>query len=222
MIWIVVIFFAILISNMLMGGLDARPRTEITFSDFLHDAETGDVKSVEIREELITGEYTNGNLFTTYAPDYPDLVETLRSNGVAIKAKPKETNSFLNTLIGWFPLFLLIGIYVYFMRNMNSGRGGGGAMGFGKSRARLLNENGERVTFEDVAGIDEAKDELSEIVEFLRDPQKFTRLGGKIPKGALLVGPPGTGKTLLARAIAGEANVPFFTISGSDFVEMFV
>lgn len=222
-IWTVVLFFVITLSNMLVDGIDPRPRPEIGFSDFLKDVESGSIKSVEIRDKTLNGDYTNGNLFTTYTPNYPDLVDLLSKHNVAIRAVPADSSrNPLNILISWFPILLLIGIYIFFMRQMNSGKGGGGAMSFGKSRARLLTEHSERVTFEDVAGIDEAKEELNEIVEFLRDPQKFQRLGGKIPKGCLLIGPPGTGKTLLARAIAGEARVPFFSISGSDFVEMFV
>ncbi|MEC9208043.1 MAG: ATP-dependent zinc metalloprotease FtsH, partial [Pseudomonadota bacterium] len=179
------------------------------------------------REVMITGKniegfYTDGRAFRTYAPDDPNLVERLTKKGVVIRAKPIEDGSpsLMQILISWFPMLLLIAVWIFFMRQMQSG--GGKAMGFGKSKAKLLTEKAGRVTFEDVAGIDEAKTELEEVVEFLRDPHKFQRLGGKIPKGVLLVGPPGTGKTLLARAIAGEANVPFFTISGSDFVEMFV
>ena len=163
----------------------------------------------------------NHTTFQTYTPDDPTLVQKLTDKGVRVVAKPEDDgNNILHYLLSWFPMLLLIGVWVFFMRQMQSG--GGRAMGFGKSRARMLTEKQGRVTFDDVAGIDEAKAELQEIVEFLKDPQKFQRLGGKIPKGVLLVGPPGTGKTLLARAIAGEANVPFFTISGSDFVEMFV
>lgn len=206
----------------MMGGFDPRTYIETSFSDFLQDVESGSVKSVQIEGNSITGEYANGKLFTTYSPDYPNLVETLRSNNVSIKAAPPERGGLLYTIINLAPLLLFIIITIYFLRSMSAAKGGGGAMGFGKSRARLLTEQHGRVSFEDVAGIEEAKEELNEIVEFLRDPQKFQRLGGKIPKGCLLVGPPGTGKTLLARAIAGEAGVPFFSISGSDFVEMFV
>ena len=170
----------------------------------------------------IKGELNNGSVFTTYSPNDQGLISRLEKSSVEIIALPLENNSpgLLDILISWFPMLLLIGVWIFFMRQMQSGSGR--AMGFGRSRAKLLNENKNKVTFKDVAGIDEAKAELEEIVEFLKDPSKFQRLGGKIPKGALLVGPPGTGKTLLARAIAGEANVPFFSISGSDFVEMFV
>jgi cell division protease FtsH len=160
--------------------------------------------------------------FSTYAPQDPTLVERLQKKNINFRARPSDEDvpSIMSMLLSWFPMLLLIAVWIFFMRQMQSGSGR--AMGFGKSKAKLLTERQGRVTFEDVAGVDEAKDELQEIVEFLRDPQKFQRLGGRIPRGALLVGPPGTGKTLLARAIAGEANVPFFTISGSDFVEMFV
>jgi len=194
----------------------------IPFSDFVAEVQNGQVREVTIKGHNISGYYTDGRGFATYAPDDPQLVERLTKRGVVIKAVPTDDGSpsLVQILISWFPMLLLIGVWIFFMRQMQSG--GGKAMGFGKSRARLLTERAGRVTFDDVAGIDEAKVELEEVVEFLRDPQKFQRLGGKIPKGVLLDGPPGTGKTLLARAIAGEANVPFFTISGSDFVEMFV
>ena len=180
------------------------------------------MREVTIQGNTINGKFTDGRTFSTYAPNDPNLVERLIDKGVLIHAAPAEESvpSLFGMLISWFPMLLLIGVWIFFMRQMQGG--GGRAMGFGKSRARLLTEKVGRITFDDVAGIDEAKQELEEIVEYLKDPQKFQRLGGKIPKGVLLVGPPGTGKTLLARAIAGEANVPFFTISGSDFVEMFV
>ncbi len=179
------------------------------------------MKDVTIENDQITGHLTNGSTFVTYTPNDPELVSRMLKHNVAINVKPGDNGiSFLGILINAFPLLLIAAVWIFFMRQMQAG--GGKAMGFGKSRAKLLTERTGRVTFEDVAGVDEAKEELKEIVEFLRDPQKFQRLGGRIPKGVLLVGPPGTGKTLLARAIAGEANVPFFTISGSDFVEMFV
>ena len=188
----------------------------------IKEISNGQVREVTIKGHSIEGIYSDNRTFRTYAPNDPNLVERLNKRGVIINAVPSDDGSpsLVQILISWFPMLLLIGVWIFFMRQMQSG--GGKAMGFGKSRARLLTERSGRVTFEDVAGIDEAKVELEEVVEFLRDPQKFQRLGGKIPKGVLLVGPPGTGKTLLARAIAGEANVPFFTISGSDFVEMFV
>ena len=181
----------------------------------------GEVRSVTISGDLISGKFADGKTFQTYAPLDLELIKTLRDKQIQFDAKPAQSDSFLtNALLYWLPTLLLIGVWVFFIRQMQSG--GGKAMGFGKSKAKLLTERQGRVTFEDVAGVDEAKEDLHEIVEFLKDPHKFQRLGGKIPKGALLIGPPGTGKTLLARAIAGEANVPFFTISGSDFVEMFV
>ncbi len=195
--------------------------SDISYSDFIGKVETGEVKSVTIAGEVISGQYNDGRSFQTYAPPDPNLITQLRDKGVDIKARPATDESFLTSmLVSWFPIILMIGVWVFFMRQMQAGSGK--AMGFGKSKAKLLTERQGRVTFEDVAGIEEAKEDLQEIVDFLKDPHKFQRLGGKIPRGVLLVGPPGTGKTLLARAIAGEANVPFFTISGSDFVEMFV
>ncbi len=195
---------------------------DVAYSDLLADAADGRIKDVTIKGDQILGKLPDGQQFMTYAPPRTDVASKLIEKGVNIRAQPDDSNSpsFLSILLQWFPLLLIAGIYIFFLRQMQSG--GGKAMGFGKSRARLLTEKSGRVTFEDVAGIDEAKQELEEVVEFLKDPQKFQRLGGKIPKGVLLVGPPGTGKTLIARAVAGEANVPFFTISGSDFVEMFV
>jgi len=195
---------------------------KMAFSTFLKNVEDGRVVQVEIKGNNIEGIMSDGSTFNTYTPNDPNLVEKLTSKGVSITATPQEDKmpSLLGVLLSWFPMLLLIGVWIFFMRQMQGGKGG--AMGFGRSKAKLLSEARGKVTFNDVAGIDEAKEEVEEIVEFLRDPRKFRRLGGKIPKGALLIGPPGTGKTLLARAIAGEANVPFFTISGSDFVEMFV
>jgi len=193
---------------------------EIIYTDLLTFLEKGEIKEVVIQGESITGKFTNGNAFKTYAPKDDQLVEQLKQKGVKITAKPTEESPWLTVLISWFPMILLIGIWIFFMRQMQAG--GGKAMAFGKSRARLITDRSKRVTFADVAGIDEAKAELEEVIDFLRDPKKYTKLGGRIPKGLLLVGPPGTGKTLLARAIAGEAEVPFLTISGSDFVEMFV
>merc|ERR1711969_150404 len=192
------------------------------FSEFLKNVDDGRVVQVEIKGNTIEGILSNGTAFNTYAPNDPNLVEKLTAKGVNISASPQDDQmpSLLGILLSWFPMLLLIGVWIFFMRQMQGGRGG--AMGFGRSKAKLLSEARGEVTFNDVAGIDEAKEEVEEIVEFLRDPRKFRRLGGKIPKGALLIGPTGTGKTLLARAIAGEASVPFFSISGSDFVEMFV
>lgn len=193
---------------------------EITYTDLLAFLEKGEIKEVVIQGESVTGKFSNGNAFKTFAPKDDTLVQQLKQHGVKITAKPTEESPWLTVLISWFPMILLIGIWIFFMRQMQSG--GGKAMAFSKSRARLITDRSKRVTFADVAGIDEAKAELEEVIDFLRDPKKYTKLGGRIPKGLLLVGPPGTGKTLLARAIAGEAEVPFLTISGSDFVEMFV
>ncbi|MDG1004992.1 MAG: ATP-dependent zinc metalloprotease FtsH, partial [Emcibacteraceae bacterium] len=201
------------------GPSGSDNRTEISYSEFLSGVNSGNISSVTIQENNIAGQMTNGMTFQTYAPYDASLIDKLSAKGVDINAKPMESSMLGSFLLSWLPFIVLIGIWVFFMRKM---QGGGGAMGFGKSKAKLLNEMSGRVTFDDVAGIEEAKEELEEIVEFLKDPTKYQRLGAVIPKGALLVGPPGTGKTLLARAIAGEANVPFFTISGSDFVEMFV
>jgi cell division protease FtsH len=221
--WIIIVLLVMLLFNLFQNTTNRSNQQEMLYSDFLNDVSRHQITSVKIQGNTITGTRTGGSSFTTYTPSNdPDLVKTLRDNNVQIKVSPSEENvpSLFGMLISWFPGLLLIGVWIFFMRQMQGG--GGRAMGFGKSRARLLTEKVGRVTFDDVAGIDEAKAELEEIVEYLKDPQKFQRLGGKIPKGVLLVGPPGTGKTLLARAIAGEANVPFFTISGSDFVEMFV
>jgi cell division protease FtsH len=194
---------------------------EVVFSDFLTSVEKGEVGEVTIQGQEIHGKWTSGESFRTYAPEYPNLIGDLRGRGVKIDARREDPEPFWYVmLVNWFPMILLIGLWVFFMRQMQVG--GGKAMSFGKSRAKLLTENQHRVTFDDVAGVDEAKEELQEIIAFLKDPKKFTRLGGRIPKGVLLVGPPGTGKTLLARGVAGEAGVPFFSISGSDFVEMFV
>ncbi|MEE9139586.1 MAG: ATP-dependent zinc metalloprotease FtsH [Alphaproteobacteria bacterium] len=220
--WVIIGLFLLLLFNLFQGTSTQGPQEELPYSDFMTQVESGQVSDVKIQGEQITGHFADGRMFSTYAPQDPVLVERLREKGVRISAAPPDDNvpSILGVVISWFPMLLLIGVWIFFMRQMQSG--GGKALGFGKSRARLLTEKLGRVTFEDVAGVDEAKQEVEEVVEFLKDPQKFQRLGGQIPKGVLLVGPPGTGKTLLARAIAGEANVPFFTISGSDFVEMFV
>jgi cell division protease FtsH len=190
------------------------------YSEFLSMVDQGQIDEVIIQGHELLVTDNNRRKFKIYTPDDPELISLLRMKNVRIKAKPPADSPWYNILISWFPMLILIGVWIFFMRQMQAG--GGKALSFGKSRARLMSDTQEKVTFEDVAGIDEAKEELSEIVEFLRDPKKFTRLGGRIPKGVLLMGPPGTGKTLLARAIAGEAGVPFFSISGSDFVEMFV
>jgi cell division protease FtsH len=198
---------------------------DLTYSQFISDVKTGRVGSVSIEGSSITGQLTDGNRFTTYSPETNNdaLIGTLLENNVEIKGMEPNKNSFwAHALISWFPIILLLAIWIYFMRQMQGGGGGRGALSFGKSRARLLSEDQIKITFNDVAGVEEAKQEVSELVEFLRDPGKFQKLGGKIPSGVLMVGSPGTGKTLLAKAIAGEARVPFFTISGSDFVEMFV
>ncbi|HTJ90229.1 MAG TPA: ATP-dependent zinc metalloprotease FtsH [Acidocella sp.] len=220
--WVVVALFLVVLFNVFQPSTTTPNATPVAYSSFLDEVKNGQVQDVTIAGHDITGTTKDGKNFETYTPNDPSLVSQLVAANVHVEARPEgdTMNPFLKVLISWAPMLLLIGVWIFFMRQMQSG--GGRAMGFGKSRARLLTEKQGRITFEDVAGIDEAKGELQEIVEFLRDPQKFQRLGGKIPKGCLLVGPPGTGKTLLARAIAGEANVPFFTISGSDFVEMFV
>ncbi|MDP6352206.1 MAG: ATP-dependent zinc metalloprotease FtsH [Alphaproteobacteria bacterium] len=221
--WIIIALLLLTLFNLFQGQSTRGPEAPLAFSEFLDKVEEGQIRDVTIQGNTITGHLAGtGQSFSTYAPDDPGLVGRLRDHGVVINAKPADesVSPIFSILLNWLPMLLIIGVWIFFMRQMQGG--GGKALGFGKSRARLLTEKQGRVTFEDVAGIDEAKEELEEIVEFLKDPQKFQRLGGRIPKGALLVGPPGTGKTLLARAIAGEANVPFFTISGSDFVEMFV
>src|SRR5436190_409710 len=220
--WIVIGLLLVALFNLFQTSSTRGPQSTLAFSDFVSEVNRGQVTDVTIQGNNINGHFADGRAFSTYAPSDPGLVGRLIDKGVRIAAAPTEDNvpSLFGVLVSWFPMLLLIGVWIFFMRQMQGG--GGRAMGFGKSRARLLTEKVGRITFDDVAGIDEAKQELEEIVEYLKDPQKFQRLGGKIPKGVLLVGPPGTGKTLLARAIAGEANVPFFTISGSDFVEMFV
>ncbi len=221
-IWVIIALLLVALFNLFQNNGQRGRGTEISYSEFLNSVEGKTISEVTIKGNRLSGRMENGDSFTTYAPRDPKLVEELRNAGVKIKARPTEDEvpSILSVIVSWFPMLLLIAVWIFFMRQMQSGSGR--AMGFGKSKAKLLTERHGRVTFEDVAGVDEAKHDLQEIVEFLRDPQKFQRLGGRIPRGALLVGPPGTGKTLLARAIAGEANVPFFTISGSDFVEMFV
>ena len=220
--WVIIALLLVVLFNLFQPGATHTASTQVAYSDFISEMNAGHVRDVVIQGRTVSGQLNDGRNFQTYTPEDPTLVQRLTDKGVRVIAKPEESdvNPLLHYLLSWFPMLLLIGVWVFFMRQMQSG--GGRAMGFGKSRARLLTEKQGRITFDEVAGIDEAKSELEEIVEFLKDPQKFQRLGGKIPKGVLLIGPPGTGKTLLARAIAGEANVPFFTISGSDFVEMFV
>jgi cell division protease FtsH len=220
--WVIIGLLLIALFNLFQNPSGRGPQSNLAFSDFLAEVDQGRVRDVIIQGNTISGHFADGRAFSTYAPEDPSLVSRLTERGVRITAAPVDESmpSLLGVLVSWFPMLLLIGVWIFFMRQMQSG--GGKAMGFGKSRARLLTEKHGRVTFDDVAGIDEAKEELEEVVEFLKTPQKFQQVGGRIPKGVLLVGPPGTGKTLLARAIAGEANVPFFTISGSDFVEMFV
>jgi cell division protease FtsH len=221
--WAIIAVLLIALFNLFQTPQQRGSTREVAYSDFIQEVAAGRVKSVTIAGDRITGSYVDsGTGFQTYSPGDPSLVGRLEERGVTINARPETdgSNSIFGYLISWLPMILILGVWIFFMRQMQSGSGR--AMGFGKSKAKLLTEAHGRVTFQDVAGVDEAKEDLEEIVEFLRDPQKFQRLGGKIPRGVLLVGPPGTGKTLLARSVAGEANVPFFTISGSDFVEMFV
>jgi cell division protease FtsH len=221
--WFVILLGLVVVVNLMQGGSKSSASgSTMAYSDFLTKVDEGGVRSVEIRGNEIIGKTSGDEEFRTYNPGDTQLIQRLRGKNVRFDAKPEESRSLLAQLFfNMLPFVLMIGIWIFVMRQMQNGAGRG-AMGFGKSRAKLLVAKEGRVTFDDVAGIDEAREELQEIVDFLKDPGRFHRLGGKIPKGALLVGPPGTGKTLLARAIAGEANVPFFTISGSDFVEMFV
>ena len=219
--WLVIAMVLMAVFNN-FSAKDDRGGREIDYSTFLDQVRDGRVERVTIDGAAIYGQRYNGDRFVSYSPGDPELVNDLVNAGVSIKAKKEEGTSLLMTIfISWFPLLLLIGVWIFFMRQMQGG-GGRGAMSFGKSRARLMTEDKNRVTFADVAGVDEAKEEVQELVEFLEDPSKFEKLGGRIPRGVLMTGSPGTGKTLLAKAIAGEAKVPFFTISGSDFVEMFV
>jgi len=219
--WLLISLVMIFLFNYFNTTEQARSKISISYTQFLDLVKAGKVSKVTLQGDEIFGEQVDGKAFRSYAPSDPDLVKMLQEKKVEITAKPKEDNPWYTTLlVSWLPMLVLIGIWIFFMRQMQAG--GGKAMSFGKSRARLMTENSVKVTFKDVAGIEEAKEEVVEIIEFLKDPKKFTRLGGRIPKGVLLVGAPGSGKTLLARAIAGEAGVPFFSISGSDFVEMFV
>lgn len=220
--WAIIAVLLVALFNLFQSPVQRSGVADIPYSKFLQDVNNGTVRSVTISGQQISGSYSdNGGNFETYAPEDPNLISKLEAKGVAIEAQPPSEGSALGSfLFTWLPMFVILGVWIFFMRQMQGSSGK--AMGFGKSKAKLLTEHSGRITFEDVAGVDEAKQDLEEIVEFLRNPQKFQRLGGKIPHGVLLVGPPGTGKTLLARSVAGEANVPFFTISGSDFVEMFV
>jgi len=221
--WVIIALVLMLVFNNF--GPRTASSSPVPYSQFVTDVKSGRVASVVMDEKLIQGRMSDGSEFHTYSPesDNGPLIGTLLDNNVRIESKPPDQQGVLMQIfISWFPMLLLIAVWIFFMRQMQGGSGGRGALSFGKSRARLLGEDQVRVTFADVAGVEEAKDEVRELVEFLRDPGKFQKLGGKIPRGVLMVGPPGTGKTLLAKAIAGEAKVPFFTISGSDFVEMFV
>ncbi|HTY80046.1 MAG TPA: ATP-dependent zinc metalloprotease FtsH [Candidatus Bathyarchaeia archaeon] len=216
--WMVIGLIVLVLFNVFQASQPSSGK--VVFSDFLKRVESGEVKEVLIRGKSVTGKLGDGSTFRTFTADYPDLVKLLRDKGVKIAVEPEDSNPWYAYVLQWVPMLLFIGVWIFFMRQMQGG--GAKALSFGKARARLISEKQNKVTFQDVAGVEEAKEELREIIEFLKDPPKFQKLGGKIPKGVLLVGPPGTGKTLLAKAIAGEANVPFFSISGSDFVEMFV
>jgi cell division protease FtsH len=220
--WVIIVLLLLALFTLFQNPGQRSVSNDISYTQLLNEADRGNVTSVTIAGNEIKGSYANGGQFSTYLPNDPSLVQRLAAKNVQITAVPPGEGSpwFLQILINLLPFLALIAVWVFLSRQMQGA--GGKAMGFGKSKAKLLTEAHGRVTFDDVAGIDEAKEDLQEIVEFLRDPQKFQRLGGRIPRGVLLVGPPGTGKTLTARAVAGEANVPFFTISGSDFVEMFV
>ncbi|MDE7168986.1 MAG: ATP-dependent metallopeptidase FtsH/Yme1/Tma family protein, partial [Mucispirillum sp.] len=219
--WLVIALMMVLVFNLF--NTKSQVSQKVTYTEFVGSVTKSEIKSVTIKENKIMGEYKDNNTrFETYAPDDASLIPLLRDNNVNITASPPDTTPwYMQLLISWLPIILLIAIWIFFMRQMQGG-GGSKAFSFGKSRAKLLNQDNLKVTFKDVAGIEEAKEELTEIVEFLKDPGKFQKLGGRIPKGVLLVGPPGTCKTFLAKAVAGEAGVPFYSISGSDFVEMFV
>ncbi len=220
--WLVIAVILMAVFNNF--GPPPKQVEKLAYSQFLEKVRSGDVKQVTVEDRNISGTTQNDKSFVTYLPTLPEnVVNNLVENGVKVRGKPPEQPSLLmNIFVSWFPIILFIGVWIFFMRQMQGGGSGRGAMSFGRSRARLLGEDQVKVTFADVAGVDEAKEEVQELVEFLRDPAKFQSLGGRIPRGVLMIGPPGTGKTLLAKAIAGEAKVPFFTISGSDFVEMFV
>src|SRR5467141_2531702 len=220
--WVIIVLLLLALFTLFPNPGQRTTSQDISFSQLLNEVDQGRVRDVLIQGPEIHGTFTDGRSFQTYAPSDPSLIQRLYGKGVSITARPQQNDVpwFVSLLVSWLPFIALIGVWIFLSRQMQGA--GGKALGFGKSRAKLLTEAHGRVTFEDVAGVDEAKQDLQEIVEFLRDPGKFQRLGGRIPRGVLLVGPPGTGKTLIARAVAGEANVPFFTISGSDFVEMFV
>ncbi|MCD8554225.1 ATP-dependent zinc metalloprotease FtsH [Seleniivibrio sp.] len=218
--WLVIAFIMVFLFNVISGTQAVKKN--VNYSEFMTQVAENKVKTVIIKQNKIDGTFVDGGQFESYAPDDIDLIKTLREHKVEITAQPPDKSPwYMQVLVSWLPMIILIGIWIFFMRQMQGGAGGK-AFSFGKSKAKLLTQDQHKVTFKDVAGIEEAKEELEEIIDFLKDPQKFQKLGGKIPKGVLLVGPPGTGKTLLARAVAGEAGVPFFSISGSDFVEMFV
>ncbi|MDA0763940.1 MAG: ATP-dependent zinc metalloprotease FtsH [Proteobacteria bacterium] len=221
-VWVVISLVLIAIFNVFQGSSSREQSNVIAYSDFLARVNAGEVREVNIQGDKISGASSNGTPFFSYVPKEEELATKLSEKGIKVSSVPLEsgTPGILSVLISWFPMLLFIGVWIFFMKQMQGGSKG--AMGFGKSKAKLMTEHKDKITFQDVAGIDEAKAELEEVVEFLKNPLKFQKLGGKIPKGVLLVGPPGTGKTLLAKAVAGEAGVPFFTISGSDFVEMFV
>ena len=215
-VWLIIAVVLMTVFNQF--GAQRTAQTQMPYSQFIEEVRQQQITKVVIEGNVLKGERSDGQRFTSYAPSDPWMVSDLLKNGVSVEAKPEEQPSFLMSLfISWFPMLLLIGVWIFFMRQMQGG-GRGGAFSFGKSRARLLDENTNPVTFADVAGCDEAKEDVAELVDFLKDPTKFQKLGGHIPRGVLMVGPPGTGKTLLARSIAGEAKVPFFSISGSDFV----
>ncbi|MDD9333326.1 MAG: ATP-dependent metallopeptidase FtsH/Yme1/Tma family protein, partial [Bartonella sp.] len=222
LIWGIIAIVLIVLFSLFNGDNQRSGNGEISYSEFLQKVENGELKTVTIQGQKLVGKTTDQRVISTYAPRDPGLMQKLENKKVNVKAIPENSgnNIFLNLLFSLLPVIIIVGAWIFFMRQMQNGSRG--AMGFGKSKAKLLTEAHGRVTFQDVAGVEEAKQDLQEIVDFLREPQKFQRLGGRIPRGVLLVGPPGTGKTLLARSVAGEANVPFFTISGSDFVEMFV
>ena len=217
--WVVILLLVVALFQLFQNPNQSAGAREIAYSAFTTEVDTGRIDKVTIHENEIMGSFSNGTQFKTYAPNDPNLIARLEAKGVTISVEPEPKGSpILGALVSWFPMLLLIGVWIFFMRQMQGG--GGKAMGFGKSKAKLLTEANGRVVFDDVAGVEEAKEDLEEVVDFLREPQKYQRLGGKIPRGLLLVGPPGTGKTLIARAVAGEANVPFFTISGLSLIHI--